>query len=191
MKIKLILLLLISSLFGCNSKNSNIIDLSNLKPNEGFIDVPLSVVSTAVSENYYEYDVKAIVNNDTIGIIIKLKKNIPAGFVNGEPKNMFLSDGIEFVSKGIESDKLLGFLSKNYGLNESNTTIKDSQLFTCANLNESKTNYKTGESRFKIFLEGEEDYAELFVNFNFSKSIISLNEKDEEYREPLIKLMKK
>ena len=142
-------------------------------------------------ENYIEYDARALAKNDTIGLIIRLKKGIPAGFVNGEPKNMFLSEGIEFRSKGTESDNLLSFLAKNYGLKETNTVLKDTLLFTCANLNQSETNYKTGESRFKIFLEGEEDYAELFVNFNFSKGIISLNEKDGAYRESLVKLMRK
>ncbi len=105
---------------------------------------------------------------------------------------MFLNEGTEFLSKGTESDNLLRFLSNKYGFQNNNISLKDSQVFTCANLNQDKPNYKNGESRFKIFLEGEEeDYSELFVNFNFSKAVISLNEKVEEYREPLIKLMEK
>lgn len=191
MKKKLILSILTLGLLGCKDDNQKIIDLSNLKSTEAFIDVPLSIVETKELDDYFEYNTSATVNKDTVGIIIRLKKDIPAGFINGEPKNMFLNEGIQFISKGKESDNLLKFLSDKYELQNSNLALKDSQIFTCANLNQEKPNYKNGESRFKIFLEGEEDYSELFVNFNFAEKIISLNEKDEEYREPLIKLMKK
>ena len=191
MKKGLLLSILTFGLLGCKNDKLKIIDLTNLKSIDGFIDIPLSIIETKESDGYIEYNTSATVNNDTIGVIVKLKKDIPPGFVNGEPKNMFLKEGIEFISKGKESDNLLSFLSEKYELKNDNLSLKDSQIFTCANLNQEKPNYKSGESRFKIFLEGEEDYSELFVNFNFTKGIIYLNEKDEEYREPLIKLMKK
>jgi len=50
-------------------------------------------------------------------------------------------------------------------------------------------NYKSGNPGFKIFLEDENDYAEVYVNFDFKKSTISLSEKDPEYRSALIKLL--
>ncbi len=191
MKKGLLLSILTFGILGCKNDTPKIIDLTNLKSTEGFIDVPLSIIESKESGEYIEYNTSTTLNDNTVGIIVKLKKNIPAGFVNGEPKNMFIKDGIKFISKGKESDRLLSFLSNKYELKNNNLSIKDSQIFTCANLNQEKTNYKSGTSKFKIFLESEEDYAELFVNFNFSKKIIYLNEKDEEYRNPLIKLMKK
>ena len=191
MKKKLLLSILTLGLLGCENEPPKIIDLTNLKLTDGFVDVPLSIIETKVLDNYFEYDASATLNEDTVGIIVRLKKDIPAGFVDGEPKNMFLKEGIEFISKGTESDDLLKFLSSKYGIKDNKISLKNSQIFTCANLNQIKPNYKNGESRFKIFLESEEDYSELFVNFNFTKGIISLNEKDEEYREPLIKLLKK
>lgn len=191
MKKKLLLSILTLGLLGCTNDTPKIIDLTNLESTDGFVDVPLSIVEIKELDNYFEYNASAILNKDTVGITVRLKKDIPAGFVNGEPKNLFLNEGIEFISKGTQSDNLLRFLSNEYGLQNDNITLKSSQIFTCANLNQEGPNYKSGESRFKIFLEGEEDYSELFVNFNFSKGVISLNEKDEEYREPLIKLMKK
>jgi len=177
-------------LLGCKNDTPKIIDLSNLKSTEGFIDLPLSIIESKELDEYFEYNASATVNNNAIGIILRLKKDIPAGFVNNEPKNIFLDEGIQIISKGKESDDLLKFLSNKYGLQNDNLLLKESQIFTCANLNQEKVNHKKGISRFKIFLEEGEDYSELFVNFNFSKNIISLNEKDEEYREPLIKLMK-
>lgn len=191
MKKRLLLSILTFGLLACKNDTPQMIDLTNLKSVDGFVDVPLSIIDCKESDGYIEYNTSATVNNDTIGVIVKLKKGIPPGFVNGEPKNIFLKEGIIFISKGKESDNLLRFLSEKYDLKNNNLSLKDSQIFTCANLNQEKPNYKSGESSFKIFLEGEEDYAELFVNFNFTKEIIYLNEKDEEYREPLIKLLKK
>jgi len=194
MKTRLIFIFcLVLVLFSCSNKTekTNILDLSNLKSTEGWFDIPLSVTETEELNEYYEYTAKGILNNDTIGIKIRLKKNIPPGFVNGEPKNMFLEKGIEFISNGNESDRLLSFMASKYGVDKANLKFKKGQIFTCANLNQSKPNYKTGENKFKIFLEGhEEAYAELFVNFNFSEKVISFNEKDTEYREALIDLLK-
>ncbi|MUU78365.1 hypothetical protein [Winogradskyella endarachnes] len=191
MRKRLLLSILTLGLLGCENENKPIIDLTNLEIVDGYVDVPLTIIESKELDSYYEYNSGAIVNKDTIGLIVRLKKDIPAGFVNGVPKNMFIGEGIQFVSKGKVSDNLLEFLSEKYGLQNDNLKLMDSQTFTCANLNQEKTNYKSGESRFKIFLEGEEDYSELFVNFNFAKGIVSLNEKDEEYRAPLIKLLKK
>lgn len=193
MKKKLLLSILTLGIISCKDDTSKVIDLSRLKPNEGFIDIPLSIVNVKDIDNYYEYDARATLNNDTIGIIVKLKKEIPQGFIDGKPVNLFVDEGIELISKGNESDNLLRFISKKYNLEERPLILKESQIFTCANLNQEIVDYNNGESRFKIFLESEdgEEYAELFINFNFSKGIISFNEKDQEYRESIINLMSK
>ncbi len=191
---KTITLLIIGIIFlSCsNSDNNkvNIVNLDNLKSNEGWFDIPLSITNEKRTDDYYVYSVKGVSNKDTLGLTIKLKTNIPAGFVNGKPKNMFLEKGIEFISNGNESNKLLQFISSKYGLSETNLKLKNKQVFTCANLNQSKPNYKNGVSKFKIFLEKDDKYAELFVNFDFKKRIIYFNEKDTEYRKPLINLLK-
>ena len=188
-----ILLVLIMGIifFSCSNINkSNIVNLDNLRTNEGWVDMPLTVMNEKKTNDYYVYLAKGIYKDDTLGITIKLKNNIPAGIVNGELKNVFLKNGIEFISNGTESDKLLQFMASKYGLSDTNIKLKDKQIFTCANLNQSKPNYKSGVSRFKIFLEQDTVYAELFVNFDFAKKTISFNEKDTEYRKPLIELLK-
>ncbi|MEM6345032.1 MAG: hypothetical protein AAF927_14165 [Bacteroidota bacterium] len=189
--IPLFSLLVCISLFACDAANlkSKIVDLSNLSSREGMVDIPLSIVRTQELEQYYEYELKALNQKDTLGLIIRLKKGITAGFVNGEPKNIFLSDAIEFISLGEQSDNLLQFMAQKYGFGSEGLKMPETHLFTAANLNQTDVNYDSGDSRFKIFLETEEDYAELFVNFSFGADWVWLNEKDIEYREPLIKLL--
>ena len=180
---------ILTSLFGCNGDNSssNIHSLDNFAKTDGFVDIPLSITSTKDIGTHYEYYAKSTLYGDTLGVGVKLKKNIPEGLHNGEPTNMFLDKGIELFSIGSESDNLLSFISEQYGNPKKALTFKSTGLVTCANLNESPVNYSNGAYRFKIFLESEQTDAELFVNFDFSNNMIFLNEKDEGYRDGLIK----
>ncbi|WP_072304038.1 hypothetical protein [Cellulophaga fucicola] len=192
MKIKLMLLALILTVIGCKTDEPvKIANLSNLYGVDGFVDIPLTITNTQETDNYNTYTIRAIVDTDTIGMLVKLKKGIKAGFVNGEPKNMFIDQGVSFISMGEQSNMLLEFLAKKYEINSSNNKLKDTQEFTCANLNTQDIDYNKGTGKFKIFLEGKDDYAELFVNFDFAKNTINLNEKDNEYRAPLLRLLKK
>lgn len=172
-------------------QSSKVIDLSDLKFEDYFIDIPLTISSVKENEDHFTYLAVGSLKNEQLSITIKLKKNIGAGFKNGEPVNVFIKDGISFKSNGNESDKLLKLIAKHYEINEENLILKDEQVFTCANLNQSIVNYQKGIAKFKVFLESESEYAELYVNFDFKNKVIWLNEKDEGYRIPLINLLKK
>ncbi len=102
---------------------------------------------------------------------------------------MFVQEGIIFESTGSASNAFFNVLAMKYGLTQQNLTIKNKQLFTCANLNKKPIDYKKGMAKFKIFLEDDTDDAELFVTFDFKNSTISLSEKDPVYRQSLIRLM--
>lgn len=192
---KCIFILFLGSLLLCSCTSShsanNLVDLNNVQDQNGFFELPLKIISKSSNDGYFEFTVQALSKLDTVEILISLKDGIPPGFVNGAPKNMFLEDGIQFQSTGARSDKLLNTISTKYGLKKSNLQMKTKQTFTCANLNQKPVSYKIGNPSFKIFLEDENHYAELYVNFNFANSIISLSEKDPEYREALIALMSK
>ncbi len=183
-------------LISCNSSNNttnlkqiNSIDM--IVETDGFWDLPFTIVEQTNTNGYLSNKIQAITQNDTLELLISLKEGVPPGFVNGVPKNMFLEEGIIFESTGSKSNKLLNVLAQKYGLNQDDLSIKEKQIFTCANLNQEPIDYKKGTPKFKIFLEDETQSAELFVNFDFKNSIISLSEKDPEYRSSLINLMKK
>jgi len=186
----IIIVILFLSCSSSNNNKVNIIKLDALKTNKGWVDIPLSIIKEKKTKDYYEYLVRGTYKNDTLGMTVKLQTNLPAGIVNGELKNVFLDNGIAFVSNGAESNKLLRFIASKYGIPKTNLILKKEQLFNCANLNQSKPDYNKGISRFKIFLENKTESAELFVNFNFKEKIISFNEKDTGYRKPLINLLK-
>ena len=72
--------------FSCSYSDKNkvsIVNLDNLKINEDWVDIPLTIISEKNTDDYYVYLAKGIYKNDTLGITIKLKNGIPPGFVNG------------------------------------------------------------------------------------------------------------
>jgi len=168
-----------------------LIQIDQLLSNEGFINIPLNIVEQRNKDGYLVNKIQAMSKNDTIELIVSLKEGIPAGLMDGTPENKFLADGIIFESTGPKSGRLLTALAQKYEVNSGKLTMKSKQIFTCANLNETAVDYQSGTSIFKIFLQGETEVAELYINFDFKNSTISLNEKDPQYRDALINIMKK
>lgn len=182
-------------LFSCNSSDNStkIVDItSKIDKAIGFSDITLSITDTKTSDSTMIYTALGLYNSDTVGLQISLKKGIKAGIVNGEMKNPFVKNGIMLHSIGIKSDKLLNAISNLYGFpNSSLKMIDEFKGSTCANLNQEDVNFNSGEYKFKIFLETEEDNSELFVNFDFTNKYILLNEKDQEYRKGIVKYLTK
>lgn len=205
-----IFIILTVAFFSCNTKDSKpagitppttripaskkenpLIQIEQLLTNEGLVNIPLNIVEQNQKDGYMVYRIQAMSKRDTLELVVRLKEEIPAGFVDGSPTNSFLVDGIIFESTGPKSDRLLTTLAQKYQINTGRLTMKPKQVFTCANLTHADVNYQSGTPKFKIFLEGGTEVAELYVNFDFDKSIIFLNEKDPQYRKALISLLKK
>jgi len=186
-------------LIGFNScsqqvKQSELIDVtSKMDKSSGFVDLALTIVDNKQTDSTYEYIAQGLYNSDTVGIEISLKKNLKAGIINGEMKNVFIRNGIAIKSIGVKSDKLLTSMTELYGIDSiENQMRNDLMVLTCANLNQQDLNYNMGEYKFKVFMETEDDNPELFVDFDFTNNLILLNEKDVEYRKGVLKyLMKK
>ena len=166
-----------------------LIRVDQLLSNEGFINIPLNIVEQTSKDGYLVNRLQAMFKDDLLELIVSLKEGVPAGFEDGVPKNTFLVDGIIFESTGLNSDRLLTTLAQKYQINSGKLTMKSKQVFTCANLNNTAVDYQSGNPKFKIFLDGGTEVAELYVNFDFKKSTISLNEKDPQYRDGVINLL--
>lgn len=194
--------------FSCNSNdaktskntkpNSQVMATKNGKPlfrvdqllsNEGFINIPLNIVEQTSKDGYLVNRLQAMFKDDLLELIVHLKEDLPAGSVDGVPKNTILVDGIIFESTGSNSDRLLTTLAQKYQINTGKLTMKSKQIFTCVNLNKTAVDYQSGNPKFKILLEGGAEVAELYVNFDFKKSTIFLNEKDPQYRDEVINLL--
>jgi hypothetical protein len=69
---------------------------------------------------------------------------------------------------------------------------KERIYFTVFPLNQQKAKLVKGLYKFKLFYDDDNEknmYSELYLNTNFQKNLIELNEKDEEYRENIVKIL--
>jgi len=149
-------------------------------------DIQLSFTESTQTENGVVYKVNSTYKNKTIGFEVTIPN---PGFSK-----------LTIKSLGTNSDNFIHVLSKLYK-QKIDTTLHfvDFIIADCANMGEyidslrkvGSSNYVSAKSQYKLFFQGknEDDYAELFLNVNEKEHLIELEEKDEEYRPILIKLL--
>jgi len=149
-------------------------------------DIRLSYTESFPSDKGITYKVKSLYKNKLIGFEITVPN---PGFAKLAMKTI-----------GTYSDNFIHTLSKLYN-QKNDTTLKftDFIVADCVNMGDyidslnkqSNNNYVSPKSQYKLFLKGkdEDDYAELFFNINKTEHWIELEEKDEEYRPIIVKLL--
>ncbi|NIK93613.1 hypothetical protein GZ212_15740 [Mangrovimonas sp. CR14] len=196
MKIKKLILLMgiLSGIFGC-SQNKKLIELtSNQDAEEGWQDLIFTITQKVKLDNgFWSLTCKAKYENQTVGLKINIADGIPAGIVGKEIDNTsFASKGVEIQSIGKESDKLIEVISKLYGQPKSSVFTSEKLIFTAFPLNKEKAILENGRFHFKLFFDENDEqnlYAEIFLNPDLKNGTLELNEKDEEYRMNIVKLL--
>lgn len=196
-----------SLLFGCkknanntqanNSDNTKIEDItSRIDPKEGWSDIFLKITADTKTDTSYIYIVKGLYKNKTVGLQIEVSSNIGAGIVDGklDSKAGFVANAVQIKSIGQESDELVKALSELYRQPTNKGFTKQTISATAFSLNEKSVNLdKKDYYKLKLFFAEDDEnlYSEIFLNINTDKREIELHEKDEDYREPIIKVWTK
>ena len=196
MKIKGIILIMgfLSSVFGF-SQNRNLIELtSNQDAEEGWNDLIFAITEKEKLDNgFWNLTCKAKYENQIVGIKINIADEIPAGIVNGEINNKgFSSKSVEFISIGKESDKLIEVISKLYGQTKISEFTSEKLIFNVFPLNQEIAILENGRFKFKLFFDDNNErnlYSEIYLNPDLKNGTIELNEKDEDYRANIVKLL--
>ncbi|MEO8148235.1 MAG: hypothetical protein ABI723_11380 [Bacteroidia bacterium] len=166
---------------------------SRINPDEGFNDIFLKIVNDTKTDTTHIYIAKGLYKNKTVGLQIEVRSKIGAGFTDGQVADNggFIAKGVRLKSIGQESDEFIKALADLYKQQTSKGFSKQVITATAFSLNEKASDLdKKGLYNFKLFF-GEEDenlYSEIFLNINTAKGEIELPEKDDSYREPLIKV---
>jgi hypothetical protein len=108
MKVNLLNLLVIIGIVSCTTqvKKNNIADITaGIDKSSGFVDLILTIIDKKETDSSYVYRAEGLYKSDTVGIDISLRKELKAGIINGEPKNIFVSNGISLKSIGEKSDR--------------------------------------------------------------------------------------
>lgn len=200
----IILMGLFSFLFGCknndsnaktnNSDNTKIEEItSRIDPEEGWSDIFLKITADTKTDSSHIYIAKGLYKNKTVGLQIEVSSKIGAGIIDGKPdgKAGFVANAIQLKSIGQESDELVKALAELYKQPTNKGFTKQTISATAFSLNEKSVNLdKNDYYKLKLFFAEDDEnlYSEIFLNINTDKREIEIHEKDEEYREPIIKV---
>jgi hypothetical protein len=161
---------------------------------EGFVDCVFKIVSVQDKDNFYRLELRAVHENLIVGFNADVLKTIESGF----DKDMNLIKGrtyfcgVKFHHSGLESDRLISSLAKLYGFNNPNLEMTLEETFTAICLQQGDVNLANDPVRLKLFGKDgepfvEDDYYESFFNIDIPFGYAFWNEKDPDYRSPLLK----
>lgn len=160
---------------------------------EGFVDCVLQIVNLAESPAHYHFHLMASHRGEVVGFNVAVIKGIQSGFdadMNLEKSHVY-PRGVVFSRSGPESDRLINGLSGLYGQTMENLEMKDEESFTAIALHQGPIDMTEQAIKIKIFgrdgpSDTEEEYYESFFNLDLKQQLVFWNEKDQEYRRPLI-----
>ncbi len=190
-------------LYSCDSNHSNpaaddstVFEeiTARINPEEGWNDIFLKIVKDQKTDSSHIYTVKGLYKKQTVGLEIEVKSNIGAGIVDGKPNvnSGTARESVHIRSTGVESDAFVKALAEIYDRPTVKAFRQQPLSVTAFSLNEKPVNLdKGGYYKLKLFLEeyDEDLYSEVFLNINTDKREIEFNEKDWEYRRPIIELL--
>jgi hypothetical protein len=194
-----------ATLFGCgqtNKSETKKVDkleeiTSRTDISEGFSDIFLSIESDTKTDSSHIYVAKGFYKGITVGLQFEVKSNMKNGLTQDGQMNSqggFIKNAIKTNSIGKESDELVKALGELYSFPTTSLFTKQTITSTVFSLNQKIANLdKPDYYKFKLFFEDDSEdlYSELFFNINTAEKIIELHEKDQEYRQPLIKVFTK
>lgn len=161
---------------------------------EGFIDCVLKIVDLEEGEDSYKFNLRASFNGTDLGFRVEVVKGIKGGF---DSEMSLIQDhvykkGVKFFRTGLESDSLLKALASLYDIDEASPQMINKETFTAIALHQGEIDMASEPIKIKIFGKDQDEdlevnYYESFFNLDLKNGFVFWNEKDQEYREPLIR----
>ena len=154
-------------------------------------DLKLSITEIKENDTAKVYKVVSTYEGKDLGVLVSVPK--------AKEKNKGFASGLTLASIGKESDNLLTTLASIYKQKtDSSIQFINAISLNYVNLTEfgkslggKEPESKNAVAEYKLFFQGDEDYAELYLNVNPEEHWIELKEKDEEYRPAIIKFLRK
>jgi len=163
---------------------------------EGFVDCIFSIRDLKSDKNFHYFNLLAAYKGKTVGLAVNLVREIGPGLdsdMNLIPEHVY-RQGVTFRSLGQASDDLITALGELYGQKGKPLRMVQEETFTMIALHKENTDLERHDVHMKIFGRdsesfGEDDYYESFFNVDLPNGFASWNEKDREYRAPLMKAL--
>jgi hypothetical protein len=161
---------------------------------EGFIDCVLKISDLEETNKSYKFHLAASHDGEVLGMNVEVIKGIKSGFDSETSliQEHVYKKGVVFRRSGVESDRLITVLAKLYGFKNKVLKMVQEESFTGIALHQGEINMAAEPIKIKIFgkdseIDLENDYYESFFNLDLVNGFVYWNEKDQEYRGPLIR----
>lgn len=168
-----------------NAKTTELISIVRNPQNP--TSIFLDLVDKTEGDTSVSYVAKGVYQNDTVGFIVEVAKNIPAG-INSDgsvnEKDGFKTGVITFKKSGVESDLFVAALGKLWHVSDIDKMKMEPIQPLVFSSNKKPVNLnKPSTSSFKLFFDKDSSTpGEVFFTFDTYKRSIEFQEKDAQHR---------
>lgn len=163
---------------------------------EGFVDLTLRIRDLADDGMYYRFHLAASHDGRELGLDVILLKGIESGFDANMDlvKDHVYRQGVRFIRSGIESDRLVSAIGSFYGADPVPRRMVAEESFTAIALHQGDLDFENECVKLKLFGKDgepfdEDAYYESFFNVDLAGRMVYWNEKDPDYRRPLLRAL--
>lgn len=165
---------------------------------DGFVDCVFIIRDLQEFDNSYSFHLSASYSGQALGMNVDVVKNIQGGYNSDMEmvKEHVYEDGVIFRRSGDESDRLITTIANLYGLEVDQLKMVEREKFTGIALHQGELEMEVEPIKVKLFGNDSEesnpdDYYESFFNLDLKNGFVFWNEKDQEYRDPLVRSLSK
>jgi hypothetical protein len=170
-----------------------------IQPSEedGFVDMLFKISDIKTVGDRLTFTLRADHKGKIVGFNVSIDTKINEGIANGAlKKEAIVKDGVIFRSSGADSDELVRAIAELYKVDADMAQMVAEEKFTAFALMDKPFDVTKGIFKLKIFgrdqpTDGQDDYYESFLNVDTINGFVSWNQKDIDYRKPLIKSLAK
>lgn len=163
---------------------------------EGFIDLTFQIHGLSDHGTHYRFHLAASHNNSELGLDVILVKGIKSGFDANMDlmKDHVYRKAVRLIRSGIESDRLVSAIGDFYGADPVPQKMVSEESFTAIALHQGDLDFENECVKLKLFGKDgepfdEDAYYESFFNVDLANRMVYWNEKDPDYRQPLLRAL--
>lgn len=155
----------------------------------------LRIAEITEADTAYLYSVRGLFDNDTLGFIVSLDREIAPGInEDGTVRDEgFRAGSVKFLRSGEESDQFIAALAQLWGLDELMDKGFSTEPVVPLAFSSNKgavDQTKPTTNSFKLFFDPDaEEPGEIFFTVDLYRRGVELHEKDAEYREAIVRTL--
>ncbi len=161
---------------------------------EGFVDLQFRVQKVELLEDgTRSVVVQGSLDGKSVGFAVEFRPNWKRKQLDGSEDSVYWGSG-RLVSTGGDTDRFVDALARLYGAPGGLRQAKASVDAEVVGLMTDPAAMASAPTRMKFFFQGdgsEAQYSEVFIHTDLKQGVLHFNEKDVEYRAPLLKNLAK